>query len=477
MGTDHPADHLRGLFNAWKGQPPDHISELPGSGSARKYYRLSSPQGETWIGAFNDDIQENETFFYLSKHFESKGLRVPSVLRVSDDRRYYILTDLGDQTLYALLQKQKDQGGDEEAMEPHYLAVLADLIRFQLEGPEGLDPERLYPVPSFSKQAVHWDLNYFKYYFLRLAGVPYNESSLQKSLDKLADAILRQSAGYFMYRDFQSRNILLHDNTYYYIDYQGGRFGPLTYDPASLLFNTRAALSPAFREKLLGHYIQMLSDRMAIDADRFRQEYYLMALLRVLQAMGAYGYRGYFERKPLFLSGIPFGQDNLAWLLRHGGLTIEPYLRDLLEDVAGSDALRSLAEPTLSVSLQSFSYLHGIPSDLSGHGGGFVFDCRALPNPGREVQYSLLTGRDEAVVRYLEAKDEVSRFLHHTTALIQAAIETYRQRRFTHLSVSFGCTGGRHRSVYCAEQMASVLREMGGVRVRLRHLEIDGISA
>lgn len=463
-------DKAEKLFRKWYGTAAEHTDPLPVSGSSRQYVRCRSGN-TTAIAALNDDVEENEAFLYLSGFFLKEGLRVPRIYTTDTDRKTYLLEDLGDTTLYELL---KDRGSDDPQVKKYYHQVLQDLIAFQFSALDGLDFDHCYPVREFDRQAIGWDLNYFKYYFLKLSGIPFNEARLQKSFDKFTALLLEQERKYFMYRDFQARNIMVRDEQLYYIDYQGGRQGPLSYDLASLLFNTRANLSAETREEYLEKYIEFLAARKPVNKKEFRREFYTMALARVLQAMGAYGYRGYFERKKLFLAGIPFGLRNLRWLLQYGDIPLDDYFRNLLTGLEGSGKLAEIAESPLQLSVQSFSYKNGLPADQSGHGGGFIFDCRALPNPGREEKYRELSGKDEEVIAYLEESEDVDHFVEQCINMVRGSVQKYIDRGFDHLSVSFGCTGGQHRSVYCAERLAEVFRKEKGVEVRLRHLQLQG---
>lgn len=459
---------LKSLFLRCYGDSPDTVVTLPISGSARTYFRLSKNE-LTAIGAFNEDVLENKAFIYLTKHFLSKGIKVPMFYGASDDQRVYLLEDLGDTTLFSLL----DQSQDSESVKQLYHRALHNLYTIQSKGAEGLDFTQCYPVEAFDREAILWDLDYFKYYFLKLAGISFNEAKLQDSFNALSESVLQQKNDFFMFRDFQARNIMYRDGSLYYIDYQGGRKGPLSYDLASLLFNSRANLSQALREEYLLHYMQIAGFDRA-EQEVFRKEYHMAALLRVLQALGAYGYRGYFERKKYFLSAIPYGLKNLSWLLENASLDIDPYLQILLNDLTASDYLQEISTNKLTLRIQSFSYKNGLPSDASGNGGGFVFDCRALANPGREEAYQKLSGRDLPVIEFLEQQKEVNAFVDSSVGIVMNSLNAYLERGFSSLSVSYGCTGGQHRSVYCAEQLARRCENLAGVNVVLRHLQLDG---
>lgn len=479
---------LSQLFERWAEVPSVAISELGANGSNRRYFRMQGG-GKCCIAAFNDDVRENDAFLYYSDEMRKRGLPVPEVYAVSDDRRCYLQQDLGDETLYAHLYAKRQQGGGfDDEMLTLYRQVLGDLADFQTRCRD-LDFIYAYPRSDFDRQSMQWDLQYFKYYFLKLLHVPFDEQLLENDFNRLIEYLLQEDCRYFMYRDFQSRNIMLlptPDETgcrLYYIDYQGGRRGAAQYDVASLLYSAKSDIPDALRRELLEHYIRVLSDKIGampadsrpqFSADGFRKRYYGYVLIRIMQALGAYGYRGYFERKTYFLQSIPLALTNLRRVVEDHWPPVEmPHLRAVLDDVAH----RAMAAPPvfsadrLTVTVMSFSYKKGLPEDESGNGGGFVFDCRALPNPGRYEQYKTLTGRDVAVVQFLGGDEAVESFLTHAATLVRQSVKQYSERHFSHLMVSFGCTGGQHRSVYCAERMAAQLRSDGTCHVRLIHRE------
>jgi hypothetical protein len=333
-----------------------------------------------------------------------------------------------------------------------------------------------YPRPSFDLRSILWDLNYFKYYFLRLAGVPFHEQQLEDDFQRFAAFLLEAGQDYFLYRDFQSRNIMIRDGEPWFVDYQGGRRGPLQYDIASLLYDAKADIPPDVRSQLLETYIEAATALAPVSREQFMRYYPAYVYVRLMQAFGAYGLRGFYERKTHFLQSIPYAIGNLEHLMRTAPLPLElPALQAVFRALVASSRLRRFgaANPELTVQVQSFSYKDGPPTDDSGHGGGFVFDCRALPNPGRFEQYAEMTGRDPEVASFLAAEVSVREFLSGVFALIDQSVESYRKRNFTHLMVAFGCTGGRHRSVYCAERLAEHLRQQLGVRVQVAHRTID----
>jgi hypothetical protein len=354
---------------------------------------------------------------------------------------------------------------------------VAVLPRFQIEAGRDLDYSVCYPRRSFDRQSIAWDLNYFKYYFLRLAGIPFNEQALEDDFDGLTNFLLSADHDYFLYRDFQSRNIMLRDNQPFFLDYQGGRKGALQYDIASLLYDAKADLPPELRQQLLDLYIQRLGDFIKIEREDFLRYFYAYVYVRILQALGAYGFRGFYERKAHFLQSVPYALKNLRWLLHNVKLPIAlPTLMDAFNSMLASEKLQGLASEAdhLTVRIFSFSFHRGLPKDESGHGGGFVFDGRSLPNPGREERFKALTGKDAPVIEYLNQQEGVHQFLASVFSLVDASVNEYQRRGFKSLMVSFGCTGGQHRSVYLAEQLAKRLRGRDGVDVALRHRELEG---
>src|SRR5207245_1313277 len=339
-----------------------------------------------------------------------------------------------------------------------------------------------YPWASFDRQSIAWDLNYFKYYFLRLAGIPFNEQALEDDFGRLTKFLLSTGREYFLYRDFQSRNIMLRDGRPWFIDYQGGRKGALQYDIASLLFDAKADLPPEVRQQLLGDYLDRLSDFIELDRDAFMRYYYAYVYVRLMQALGAYGFRGLYEQKTHFLQSVPYALKSLRWLLEHVELPIVlPALMGAFKGMVNSEKLQTLrtdAESAskaenLTVRVFSFSFHRELPKDETGHGGGFVFDSRSLPNPGRDEHFKDFTGKDVPVIDYLSRQESVHQFLASAISLVNASLDNYQSRGFKSLMVSFGCTGGRHRSVYLAEELAKHLRTHNGVNVVLRHLKLE----
>jgi aminoglycoside/choline kinase family phosphotransferase len=461
------------LFMQWSGEEPIEIIGLPPSGSDRKYFRISFSKG-TIIGAYNPIIQENNAFLGFAKHFKNQGLNVPQILAEDTKNFVYLLEDLGDTTLFSLLPHSREQVMFKEPVMNLYRKILDQLPVFQIKGAQGLDFSVCFPRHAFDRNSMMWDLNYFKYYFLKLAGILYDEQKLEDDFHSFCNYLLEAESEYFLYRDFQSRNIMIRDGEPWFIDYQGGRKGALQYDIASLLYDAKANIHPQQREELLDYYIQSVKKHIDIDEQKFRDHFYGFVVIRIMQAMGAYGFRGFYEKKPLFLQSIFYAKRNLLWLLENNKIPQNaPYIRHILYEIIASPNLKKYDKPSsgLKVSIRSFSYRKGLPVDESGNGGGFMFDCRSLPNPGREMQYKTLTGRDQTVIDYLQKEDAVSEFIEITSQLVENSVKMYLARGFTHLMVSYGCTGGQHRSVYSAEKLAERLSRKFDVTIDLQHNE------
>jgi aminoglycoside/choline kinase family phosphotransferase len=488
-------DRLKRLFEQHFRMPVEHVRSLQGElgGSGRRLFRLSGGKVSS-IGVRYDVREENVAFLEFSRHFRKHGLPVPEIYAEDLDHGAYLEEDLGDVTLFEF-QSQHRRG---EIIEPEvfeaYRRTIVALPRFQIEAGRDLNYKVCYPRGNFDRQSMRWDLNYFKYSFLRLAGIPFNEQALEDDFSRLTKFLLGARRDFFLYRDYQSRNVMLRQGQPYFLDYQGGRKGALQYDVASLLYDAKADLPPEFRQRLLDEYLDALPAFVDCPRDVFMQHYYAFVYIRIMQALGAYGFRGFHEGKAHFLKSVPHALKNLRWLLHHTALPIElPALRDAFHGILASARLQNLdaeangvpatrrscerrGENPLIVTIFSFSYRRGVPQDddESGNGGGFVFDCRSLPNPGREAHFETLTGRDEAVMEYLNRQESVHQFLAGVRSLVDASVSNYQQRGFRNLMVSFGCTGGQHRSVYLAERLAQHLRSRDGVEVIVRHRELEG---
>lgn len=477
---DEFMDVLKRLFEQHFRRPAEQVTPLQGdlSASGRKIIRLKAGPISA-IGVLYGVREENVAFLEFSRHFRRHGLPVPEIYGEDLSQGAYLEEDLGDITLFDLLTKNRS--GDTVAPEvvEAYRKVVAVLPRFQIEAGRDLNYKVCYPRGSFDRQSISWDLNYFKYYFLRLAGIPFNEQELEDDFGRLTDYLLTAPSDYFLYRDYQSRNVLMRDGKPWFVDYQGGRKGALQYDIASLLYDAKADLPPDLRLRLLDEYLVALGNYVKVEREDFLEHYYAFVYVRILQALGAYGYRGFFERKAHFLQSVPYALKNLRWLLHNVKLPIElPTLIAAFQSMLGSEKLLGLASDAqnLVVRIFSFSFHRGLPQDDSGNGGGFVFDGRSLPNPGREERFKAITGRDAPVIEYLNQQESVHQFLASAFSLVDSAVENYKQRGFKNLMVSFGCTGGQHRSVFLAEQLAKRLRARGGVDVALRHIELEKMA-
>jgi aminoglycoside/choline kinase family phosphotransferase len=472
-------DVLKRLFEEHFQLPVEEARPLQGQlgGSGRAIVRLSAGNISA-IGIQYPVREENVAFIEFSRHFRQCGLPVPEIYAEDLNAGAYLEEDLGDTTLFEFLGRNRV--GDSIACEAieAYRKVVAMLPSFQVEGGRDLNYNACYPRASFDRQSITWDLNYFKYYFLRLAGVPFNEQALEDDFSRLTEFLLEAKADYFLYRDFQSRNVMLRDGQPYFLDYQGGRKGALQYDIASMLFDGKADLPHELRRQLLDYYIECLGTHIRIDRDAFLEHYYAFVYVRILQALGAYGFRGFYERKAHFLQSVPFALKSLCWLAENVKLPIAlPALMNALDAITKSEKLKGLTQSAdgLKVRVFSFSYHREMPADESGNGGGFVFDARSLPNPGREEQYKKLTGKDAPVIEYLNRHASVHQYFASVLALVDASVSAYQKRGFKDLMVSFGCTGGQHRSVYLAEQLAAHLRN-SGVNVVVRHIEQEKVG-
>ena len=474
-------DVLSQLFEEHYHIPVERVHPVQGElgGSGRKIIRLSGG-GNNAIGILYGVREENVAFLEFSRHFRKHGLPVPEIYGVNLDQGAYLEEDLGDTSLFELLSKNRKGESIAPEVVEAYRKVIATLPRFQIEAGRDLNYKVCYPRGSFDRQSISWDLNYFKYYFLRLAGIPFSEQALEDDFSRLTKFLLSAGRDYFLYRDYQSRNVMMRDGQPYFLDYQGGRKGALQYDVASLLYDAKADLPPELRQLLLNHYLETLHQYANVAREAFMQHYYAFVYIRIMQALGAYGFRGFYERKVHFLQSVPYALKNLRWLLHNVTLPIAlPTLLDAFHSMLASEKLQKLATDadSLVVRIFSFSFHRGLPKDESGNGGGFVFDGRSLPNPGREERFKLLTGKDAPVIEYLNQQESVHQYLAGVMSLVDASVSNYQERGFKHLMVSFGCTGGQHRSVYLAEQLAKRLRGRAGVEVAITHRELERMKA
>ena len=468
-----PEKDIAFLFESWSGKTPTGIQAIAASGSPRKYFRLTKGN-QTVIGAYNPDLKENEAFLSFTKHFHSLGLPVPELLCSDPEKGIYIVSDLVNKQLFDLIvgREKPDEVPDK------LYSSLTDTVRmlphFQVEGGRGLDYSVCYPRSAFDRQSMLWDLNYFKYYILKTSGITFNEQLLENDFLRFSEFLLGAGQEHFMYRDFQSRNVMLREGKPWFIDYQGGRKGPLQYDLASFLYQVKAHFPEEIKKKLINEYLEELAKLHAVDRDDFMKYFYPFVYLRLFQVLGAYGFRGLFEKRPHFAESLEPAMASLAGLLNAHPL--EPELSELkavLQKLTQSSKYLPVQhkKSSLTVALSSFAYKNGIPEDTSGNGGGFVFDCRILPNPGRLEEYRDQTGRDKAVISYLSRHREVDMFLHNVFDICDSAVENYIERGFENLSINFGCTGGQHRSVYCADRMAEHLSGKYVITVKLHHRE------
>lgn len=474
-------EKLQQLFHQYTGREVEICRQLTSAGSPRRYYRLSAGDCSL-IGALGTSAPENEAFIAIARQMLNQGLPVPEIYAISDDRMRYLQEDLGDTSLFDLLMEAKRRGEyNKEDIEllRNVMRLLPDV---QWCTAEGFDFSLCHPSPELNRRGIQWDLHYFKYCFLKATGLEFDEERLEDDFERLASIILQDKDECFMYRDFQSRNVMVRDGKPWLIDFQGGRRGPIEYDLVSFLWQARASFSPALRRELISEYLHSAQRyRSFDDEEAFYQRLQYFVLFRTLQVLGAYGYRGYYERKAHFVQSIPMAIENLRNLLAENNFADMPYLTALLHEMTTLPLFTPYVEDMeLTVRITSFAYKKGIPEDPSGNGGGFVFDCRAIHNPGRYDEYKQLTGQDEPVITFLDKEEAMQEFLIHVYSIVDYSVEKYLSRGFKNLMVNFGCTGGQHRSVYSAEHLASHLSEKYGVRIILEHreqkkcLEING---
>ena len=451
------------------------------AGSNRIYTREADPCGQTFIRVQGTSRTENHAFITMARHFHALGLPVPEIYTVSDDEMVYTQQDLGDTLLFDYIKNGRETGNwsdDEIAM---LTRTIRQLAHIQIEGAKSMDWSVCYPVPAFDRKSIFWDLNYFKYDFLKLTGIDFSEPELEADFEHLADELLSAPCDAFMYRDFQSRNVMIYQNEPYFIDFQGGRRGPIYYDLASFLWQAKANFPQKLRERLLNEYFDELEKiNYKLQITNYKSKISIFVLFRTLQVLGAYGFRGLIERKQHFIESIPFAIKNLSELFTlNPDLQSEyPYifaLSNLLREREASERLaRDKGVSTLTIDILSFSFKKGLPVDPSGNGGGYIFDCRSTHNPGKYEQYKQLTGLDKPVIEFLESDGEILTFLDSVYQLVDHHVERFLERGFTHLQVAFGCTGGQHRSVYSAEATASHIRnKYPEVNVQVTHRELS----
>ena len=502
-------EKLTALYIQYKGEEPAEIEKIPGAGSNRQYYRFIGKDGESVVGVIGTSRDENHAFIYLDRHFQLRQLPVPHILAVSEDELCYLQTALGHTSLFDAIRGGREAGGRYNQNEQQLLIkTIRALPNFQIRGARGLDWKNCYPQPEFDEESVLFDLNYFKYCFLKATGLDFHELKLEANFHMFAQDLTSETSDCFLYRDFQARNVMLdQEGNPYFIDFQGGRKGPFYYDLASFLWQASAKYSFKLRRTLTYEYYDALQQYVEVPSVRhFVNRLSLFVLFRLLQVLGAYGFRGYFERKKHFIDSIPPAIDNLRELLKMPQETFPyPYLMNMLQRLTELPQFAQVEKPVMTRSdgfkisdnnvyeshpqdgpatfskyddkgplvlrIYSFSYRKGIPEDPSGNGGGYVFDCRSTHNPGRYEPYKKLTGLDEPVIRFLEDDGEILTFLESVYKLADHHVARYIQRGFTSLMFSFGCTGGQHRSVYSAQHLAEHLHDKFGVKVIVCHRE------
>ncbi len=453
------------------------IEPLAQAGSSRKYFRIFLQNNQTAIVCENANVAENRTYFYLTSIFKKHQINVPTIFHISENEQQYILEDLGNESLLDYVLKNKE----ESLQEIVYRQAIDGLIHIQTKLGNDIDYSQCFAAKSFDETAVIADFHYCKYYFLDIHGLQYDKQNFQNEIESFAREMIDPDTSNFMYRDFQGRNVMLKNGQPYFIDFQGGMKGPFQYDIASLLWQAKANLSSRFKEKLYNYYFEKLSKMIPINEAEFHNKYAKIVLLRLLQVLGAYGLRGIIEQKHHFVSSIPFALKNIEEWHRqfHESIAAYPTIRQIvlqllsteLKEKYSTKELKTTSKLTITV--QSFSFKKGLPADTSGNGGGYVFDCRGILNPGRFDEYKKLTGRDQAVIDFLETKTKINDFLYHIQKVISISIEDYIQRDFENLIISFGCTGGQHRSVYCADQIGKFIREHYPVQVQVKHIVQD----
>lgn len=471
------SDVIRQLYEKWKGEQPASVDLLPQSGSDRRYFRIHEQDGGSVIATVGANTRENETFIYFSNHFQQKQLPTPHIYAVNEELTIYLQEDFGN---VSLLNKLEALGLCDEVYNL-FKKSLQELARLQVTADEGLDYNQCLTNKEFGKQAILADLLYFKYYFLDALRKPYDKQKLMDDFEALSSYLTHTEYKYFMFRDFQSRNIFVtKDNNVHFIDYQGGMKGAPQYDVASMLWQARANLPDEWKQDLLVDYMDAFENLIgqSIDRNAFQSQFNGYVLIRLLQVLGAYGFRGLFERKAQFLTSIPLALNSVKEFItnRNVGIAV-PEFRRVLEICISDEIierftpLRANEQTPLVVNINSFSYRKGIPPDISGNGGGYVFDCRGILNPGRLDEYKPFHGKDKEVKDFLEQQTRMPEFLNSVFDVVDITVEDYLRRGFNHLMVSFGCTGGQHRSVYAAEALARHLKNKFGVQINISHVE------
>lgn len=466
--TSNTDSSLKNLYRDLTGKEVKEIISLTAQGSQRLYYRLLG-EPSSCIGVIGNIQAENEAFYYLSETMNSNGVKIPKVFIKSEDTLKYLQEDLGDVSLYDLI---KDNGYTTEIID-YCRQSLDELIKFQLIGCTTVDTSRCYPIPKMDSRSIKWDLNYFKYCFLKATGIEIDETKLENEFDVLTASILSTKPIVLIHRDFQSRNIMVKDHCTYLIDFQGARLGPAIYDVVSFLWQSRIAMPEELRDNLLNHYISRLNQQSRQSITVESLNLWPIVVFRMLQVLGAYGFRGLYQNKENFKTNIPTSLKTLLVAIGHCTIDLPCLKKVVQQAIEIFDKPVDNTPSNLVVHVTSFSYKKGYPQDISGNGGGFIFDCRAIHNPGRYPEYLNLTGNDPQVIEFLESKSDINHFITECKKLVDQSVEVYIKRGFTHLSVSFGCTGGQHRSVYSANAMAKHMARKFNIKVILTHREQD----
>ncbi len=462
-------DLLIKLFEKWSDETVVEFYKLPQSGSNRDYYRICGKNKKA-IGVYNTDKRENLAFLDFSKQLINKKINVPSIYGQNLEQNIYLIEDLGDLSLYQFILDNRTADEFPNLLVDLYKNIIEHLVEIQVLAGKNFDYKYAYPRKAFDKQSIMWDLNYFKYHFLKFTNIPFYEQDLEDDFIALEKYLNQTDTMHFLFRDFQSRNIMMCNNKIYFIDYQGGRKGALQYDLASLLYDAKANITEPIRNILLKYYIESLGKYKKVDKLAFRNYYYAYALIRILQAMGAYGFRGLFERKKHFIESIPYAIENIRNILDNFDISYKfPHLHKVLRTLIDS---KQFKRKNLSIKITSFSYKKGLPVDKTKHGGGFVFDCRAIHNPGRYDEYKQLTGKDKKVIDFFETKTDINDFLLDIYSIIDRVITKYLKRNYNYLTISFGCTGGQHRSVYSAESINKYINNKYDITTTLNHREL-----
>jgi aminoglycoside/choline kinase family phosphotransferase len=455
---------LAALFAAHFKEQAEEIKLLKPHASQRKIFRITS-QNYSAIGVENTDVKENQSFIYLSKHFRGRSLPVPEIYAADKSGKFYIQEDLGDTTLYDfLVSKRSDKNPFPREVEHFYSEAVKMLPRFQIEASGDIDYSKTSSFKEFSPENMLADMEYFRVEYLDRTGFKYDTKLLAKEFKDFSAYFSGIKTDYFMYRDFQSRNIMIRDEKLFFIDYQSGCKGALQYDVASLLFQAQARIPGDARDRLLGAYLKALLASVKIDRHQFLNYFYAFVILRIMQVLGTYGLRGLKEQKQYFIDSIDLALSNLRYIYRTQGLPVKmPEFEKFINGL-------NVKEEKLTINIYSFSYKLSLDIPFDQHGGGFVFDSRCLPNPGREDKYKKKSGLDKEVIDYLESQSSVQQYYKNITLIIDQAVEAYLQRKFLNLSVAFGCTGGQHRSVYLTEKLAEHIKAKFDVKVLTHHL-------